>query len=337
MTDHAKRALYIHEADGSTPYEDTLTSHRLRCIPPRVGGAAPPGGARGPGHDPRVRPARPARRDPGPRYPDGRPGPGPAAGRGGGAFPAGRLGGRPCQRLRGRLSRGDRVDLDGASQLCAGPSLETALARWRSSIGPSGGWRGAPALLRGRGRLARALRPRHGAQSTRPARAPQARLRRPALARRPAHHRSVARLTRRRIRWSTPSSMRQLRATGFDPQPGTDDRRLVWGRGFCCSTGRTARRSSCATWWTATWPRTNGGWQWTASTGTDSAAVVPRLRSDLLLGKRRFDADGACVHSWVRDCAGVADGAIRERPALDPAAQAAARVRIGTETARANS
>jgi deoxyribodipyrimidine photo-lyase len=73
----------------------------------------------------------------------------------------------------------------------------------------------------------------------------------------------------------------------------------------------------------------NGGWQWTAGTGTDPQPYF-RVFNPILQG-RRFDPDGAFVRRWVPELRGVAGAAIHEPWTLDAAAQAAAGVRIGTD------
>ena len=73
----------------------------------------------------------------------------------------------------------------------------------------------------------------------------------------------------------------------------------------------------------------NGGWQWTAGTGTDAQPWF-RVFNPVLQG-RRFDPDGAYVRRWVPELAGIPGRAIHEPWLLDRAAQAAARVRIGTD------
>ena len=141
--------------------------HRLRPVPPGLGGAPPPGRAAGAGPDPRAA-GRPPRRDPGPRPADGRPGPDAAAGRAGGSRPPGRLGGR----RRGRLRRSPQPDGPGRHLAAlAGPALGPAVAR--GGRGPRRGCRRWPPHLRRRDRLARVLRPRPGPSSARPPRAVQ--------------------------------------------------------------------------------------------------------------------------------------------------------------------
>ncbi len=73
----------------------------------------------------------------------------------------------------------------------------------------------------------------------------------------------------------------------------------------------------------------NGGWQWTASTGTDPQPYF-RVFNPTLQG-RRFDPEGAYVRRWVPELRGIDGPAIHEPWTLDAAAQSAAGVRIGTD------
>ncbi len=73
----------------------------------------------------------------------------------------------------------------------------------------------------------------------------------------------------------------------------------------------------------------NGGWQWTASTGTDAQPYF-RVFNPILQG-RRFDPDGDYVRRWVPEVRGIAGAAVHEPWTLDAAAQAAAGVRVGTD------
>jgi deoxyribodipyrimidine photo-lyase len=73
----------------------------------------------------------------------------------------------------------------------------------------------------------------------------------------------------------------------------------------------------------------DGGWQWTAGTGTDPQPWL-RVFNPILQG-RRFDPDGAYVRRWVPELAGVPGAAIHEPWTLDPATQLAAGVRIGVD------
>ena len=73
----------------------------------------------------------------------------------------------------------------------------------------------------------------------------------------------------------------------------------------------------------------NGGWQWTASTGTDPQPYF-RVFNPVLQG-RRFDPDGAYVRRWIPELRRVPGAAVHEPWALDAAEQAAAGVRIGLD------
>lgn len=54
----------------------------------------------------------------------------------------------------------------------------------------------------------------------------------------------------------------------------------------------------------------NGGWQWTAGTGTDAAPYF-RVFNPVLQGKK-FDPDGAYVRRWVPELRGVPDERVHE-------------------------
>jgi deoxyribodipyrimidine photo-lyase len=73
----------------------------------------------------------------------------------------------------------------------------------------------------------------------------------------------------------------------------------------------------------------NGGWQWTASTGTDPQPYF-RIFSPVLQAKR-FDPDGGYVRRWVPELAAVPPSRIHEPWTMTAAEQAQARCRIGTE------
>jgi deoxyribodipyrimidine photo-lyase len=73
----------------------------------------------------------------------------------------------------------------------------------------------------------------------------------------------------------------------------------------------------------------NGGWQWTASTGTDPQPYF-RVFNPILQG-RRFDPDGTYVRRWVPELAGIGGDAIHDPWTLDAEAQARAGVRIGVD------
>jgi len=73
----------------------------------------------------------------------------------------------------------------------------------------------------------------------------------------------------------------------------------------------------------------NGGWQWTASTGTDPQPYF-RVFNPTLQGER-FDPDGAYVRRWVPELRGVPDTSIHEPWRMSAAAQAASGCRIGVD------
>jgi deoxyribodipyrimidine photo-lyase len=54
----------------------------------------------------------------------------------------------------------------------------------------------------------------------------------------------------------------------------------------------------------------NGGWQWSSSTGTDSAPYF-RVFNPTTQGQR-FDASGAFIRRWVPEIAHLSDKAIHE-------------------------
>ncbi len=124
------------------------------------------------------------------------------------------------------------------------------------------------------------------------------------------------------------AAMRQLRATGFVHNRArmiaasflTKDLLLDWQDGEAEFMRHLVDGDVASN---------NGGWQWTAGTGTDPQPWF-RVFNPVLQGKR-FDPDGAYVRRWVPELRGIAGGAIHEPWLLDAAAQAAARVRIGTD------
>ena len=73
----------------------------------------------------------------------------------------------------------------------------------------------------------------------------------------------------------------------------------------------------------------NGGWQWTASTGTDPQPYF-RIFNPVLQGKR-FDPDGIYVRRWVPELAAVPDNRIHEPWTMTQDEQATARCRIGVD------
>jgi deoxyribodipyrimidine photo-lyase len=73
----------------------------------------------------------------------------------------------------------------------------------------------------------------------------------------------------------------------------------------------------------------NGGWQWTASTGTDPQPYF-RVFNPLLQGER-FDPDGAYVRRWVPELRNVPSASIHAPSTMNAAAQEAAGCRIGVD------
>ena len=73
----------------------------------------------------------------------------------------------------------------------------------------------------------------------------------------------------------------------------------------------------------------NGGWQWTASTGTDPQPYF-RVFNPILQGQR-FDPDGDYVRRWVPELRGIAGSAVHTPWELDATAQRTAGVRIGVD------
>jgi deoxyribodipyrimidine photo-lyase len=73
----------------------------------------------------------------------------------------------------------------------------------------------------------------------------------------------------------------------------------------------------------------NGGWQWTASTGTDPQPYF-RIFNPILQGQR-FDPEGTYVRRWVPELAAVPAARIHEPWTMTPLEEAEAGVRIGVE------
>jgi deoxyribodipyrimidine photo-lyase len=73
----------------------------------------------------------------------------------------------------------------------------------------------------------------------------------------------------------------------------------------------------------------NGGWQWTAGTGTDAAPYF-RIFNPVLQGKRH-DPRGAYVRRWVPELAGVPDRYIHVPWEMDAETQHASRCVIGRD------
>jgi deoxyribodipyrimidine photo-lyase len=73
----------------------------------------------------------------------------------------------------------------------------------------------------------------------------------------------------------------------------------------------------------------NGGWQWTAGTGTDAAPYFRVMNP--LLQARRFDPAGEYVRRWVPELREVPDGLVHEPWRMSPEEQRAAGCRIGSD------
>lgn len=73
----------------------------------------------------------------------------------------------------------------------------------------------------------------------------------------------------------------------------------------------------------------NGGWQWTASVGTDPQPYF-RVFNPVLQGQR-FDPTGAYVRTWVPELARVPDAYLHEPWMMPASVQEAAGCRIGTD------
>ncbi len=74
----------------------------------------------------------------------------------------------------------------------------------------------------------------------------------------------------------------------------------------------------------------NGGWQWTASTGTDPAPYFRRMFNPTLQQKK-FDTSGRYVRRWCPELAGVPDKRLAEPWKMTPAEQEAAGCVIGSD------
>ena len=73
----------------------------------------------------------------------------------------------------------------------------------------------------------------------------------------------------------------------------------------------------------------NGGWQWSAGTGTDAAPYF-RVFNPVTQG-RKFDPDGDYVRRWLPALAGVPTAAIHEPWRLSAAEQRAAGCVLGRD------
>lgn len=74
----------------------------------------------------------------------------------------------------------------------------------------------------------------------------------------------------------------------------------------------------------------NGGWQWTASTGTDPAPYFRRMFNPMLQQKK-FDPHGRYVRRWCPELAGVPDAHLVEPWRMTEAEQGAAGCTIGVD------
>jgi len=73
----------------------------------------------------------------------------------------------------------------------------------------------------------------------------------------------------------------------------------------------------------------NGGWQWTAGTGTDAAPYF-RVFNPVLQGKKH-DPSGAYVRRWVRELDSVPDKFIHEPWRMPPGVQREAGCIVGDD------
>ncbi len=74
----------------------------------------------------------------------------------------------------------------------------------------------------------------------------------------------------------------------------------------------------------------NGGWQWTAGTGTDAAPYF-RVFNPALQAKK-FDPEGAYIRRWLPELRDVPEAYIHEPATMPPEAQGASGCRIGIDT-----
>lgn len=124
------------------------------------------------------------------------------------------------------------------------------------------------------------------------------------------------------------AAMRQLAATGFVPNRArmvvasflAKDLLLDWRLGEAHFMHHLLDGDPAAN---------DGGWQWTASTGTDAQ---PWFRVfDPVSQGRRFDPDGTWIRRWVPELAGVPDGCVHAPWTMSPAEQAAASCMLGAD------
>jgi deoxyribodipyrimidine photo-lyase len=127
------------------------------------------------------------------------------------------------------------------------------------------------------------------------------------------------------------AAMRQLAATGFLPNRArmivasflAKDLLLDWRLGETHFMRHLIDGDPAAN---------NGGWQWTASTGTDAQ---PWFRVfDPVSQGRRFDPDGAWIRRWVPELARVPDRYVHAPWTMPPEDQAEARCVIGADYPR---
>jgi deoxyribodipyrimidine photo-lyase len=124
------------------------------------------------------------------------------------------------------------------------------------------------------------------------------------------------------------AAMRQLAATGWIPNRArmlvasflAKDLLLDWRAGEAWFMRHLVDGDPAAN---------NGGWQWTAGTGTDAAPYF-RVFSPVLQG-RRFDPRGEYVRRWVPELGGVAGARVHEPWRLSAAAQQAAGAVLGRD------
>ncbi|MBI2778055.1 MAG: FAD-binding domain-containing protein [Chloroflexi bacterium] len=124
------------------------------------------------------------------------------------------------------------------------------------------------------------------------------------------------------------AAMRQLLATGFMPNRArmvvasflAKDLRADWRRGEAHFMRHLVDGETAAN---------DGGWQWTASTGTDAQ---PWFRVfDPVAQGRRFDPDGDYVRRWLPELARVSTARLHEPWRMTIEEQALAGCRIGTD------
>lgn len=122
--------------------------------------------------------------------------------------------------------------------------------------------------------------------------------------------------------------MRQLRATGWMHNRArmvaasvlVKDLHIDWRRGEAEFMRRLVDGDPA---------NNNGGWQWTAGTGTDAAPYFRVFNP--VLQARRFDPAGTYVRRWIPELAGVPDRFIHEPWRMDARAQHDAGCVIGSD------